>query len=45
MSPKVIYSGLGETCGKMVVSVRTPVLNILDAICEFFSPGNVAIFE
>jgi len=26
------YDGLGETCGKMVVSVRTPVLNILDAI-------------
>lgn len=26
------YSGLGETCGKMVVSVRTPVLNIIDAI-------------
>jgi hypothetical protein len=26
------YQGLGETCGKMMVSVRTPVLNILDAI-------------
>jgi hypothetical protein len=26
------YGGLGETCGKMVVSVRTPVLNIVDAI-------------
>jgi hypothetical protein len=26
------YSGLGSTCGKMVVSVRTPVLNIVDAI-------------
>lgn len=26
------YSGLGRTCGKMVVSVCTPVLNILDAI-------------
>lgn len=26
------YSGLGETCGKMMVSVRTPVLNIIDAI-------------
>lgn len=26
------YSGLGETCGKMVVSVRPPVLNILDAV-------------
>lgn len=26
------YSKLGNTCGKMVVSVRTPVLNIIDAI-------------
>jgi uncharacterized protein (DUF362 family) len=26
------YSGLGETCGKMIASVRTPVLNIIDAI-------------
>jgi len=26
------YSGLGNTCGKMFVSVRTPELNILDAI-------------
>jgi len=26
------YRGLGETCGKMVVSVRTPILNIIDAI-------------
>jgi len=26
------YSGLGETCGKMMVSVHTPVLNIMDAI-------------
>jgi hypothetical protein len=26
------YSGLGETCGKMMASVATPVLNILDAI-------------
>lgn len=26
------YSGLGETCGKMVVMVRPPVLNIIDAI-------------
>jgi len=26
------YAGLGETCGKMVVSVRAPVLNIIDAI-------------
>jgi len=26
------YSGLGETCGKMVVSVLPPVLHIMDAI-------------
>jgi len=26
------YTQLGNTCGKMVVSVRTPVLNIIDAI-------------
>ena len=26
------YTGLGNTCGKMVVSVRTPVLNIIDAV-------------
>jgi uncharacterized protein (DUF362 family) len=26
------YAGLGETCGKMMVTVRTPVLNIIDAI-------------
>jgi uncharacterized protein (DUF362 family) len=26
------YQGLGHTCGKMMVSVRTPVLNIIDAI-------------
>ncbi len=26
------YGGLGETCGKVIVSVRTPVLNIIDAI-------------
>jgi len=26
------YDKLGETCGKMVVSVRTPVLNIMDAV-------------
>jgi uncharacterized protein (DUF362 family) len=26
------YDGLGETCGKMMVSVRTPALNIVDAI-------------
>jgi len=26
------YTGLGETTGKMVVSVRPPVLNIMDAI-------------
>ena len=31
-SPFRHYSGLGETCGKMVVSVRAPVLNIMDAI-------------
>jgi hypothetical protein len=31
------YSGLGETCGKMVASVRTPVLNIIDAIWVSFS--------
>jgi hypothetical protein len=26
------YTGLGESCGKMVASIATPVLNILDAI-------------
>lgn len=26
------YDGLGETCGKMMASVRTPVLNVMDAI-------------
>lgn len=26
------YKGLGQTCGKMVASVKTPVLNILDCI-------------
>jgi len=26
------YTGLGETCGKMMASVHTPVLNIMDAI-------------
>ena len=26
------YSALGETCGKMMVSIHTPVLNIMDAI-------------
>jgi hypothetical protein len=26
------YTQLGNTCGKMVVSVRTPILNIIDAI-------------
>ena len=31
------YSGLGETCGKMIVSVRTPVLNIIDAIWVSFA--------
>jgi hypothetical protein len=30
------YSGLGETCGKMAVSVRPPVLNIVDAIWVSF---------
>lgn len=34
------YTGLGETCGKMVVSVRTPVLNIIDAI--WVSHGSLA---
>ena len=32
MSPFRHYGGLGETCGKMMASVRAPVLNILDAI-------------
>jgi len=31
-SPYRHYAGLGDTCGKMMVSVRTPVLNIVDAI-------------
>jgi len=31
------YGGLGQTTGKMVVSVRTPVLNIIDAIWVSFS--------
>jgi uncharacterized protein (DUF362 family) len=31
------YSGLGETCGKIMVSVRTPVLNIVDAIWVSYS--------
>ena len=31
-SPFRHYAGLGETCGKMMVSVRPPVLNIIDAI-------------
>ncbi len=31
------YSSLGETCGKMVASVRTPVLNIIDAIWVSYS--------
>jgi uncharacterized protein (DUF362 family) len=26
------YTGLGESCGKMVASIKMPVLNILDAI-------------
>jgi len=33
------YTGLGETCGKMVASVRTPVLNIIDAI--WVSQGSI----
>ena len=31
------YGGLGNTCGKMVVSVRTPLLNIIDAIWVSYS--------
>jgi uncharacterized protein (DUF362 family) len=31
------YAGLGETCGKMMVSVHTPVLNIMDAVWVSFS--------
>lgn len=31
------YGGLGETCGKMMVSVRTPILNIIDAIWVSYS--------
>jgi uncharacterized protein (DUF362 family) len=31
------YGGLGETCGKMMVSVRTPVLNIVDATWVSYS--------
>jgi hypothetical protein len=31
-SPARHYQGLGETCGKMVVLLRPPVLNIIDAI-------------
>ena len=34
------YSGLGQTCEKMVVSVRTPVLNIIDAI--WVSHGSIS---
>jgi uncharacterized protein (DUF362 family) len=33
------YNKLGETCGKMVVSVRTPVLNIIDAIWVSHASG------
>ena len=33
------YSKLGHTCGKMVVSIRTPVLNIIDAI--WVSQGSI----
>jgi hypothetical protein len=31
------YSGLGETCGKMIASVCAPVLNIVDAIWVSYS--------
>jgi hypothetical protein len=31
-SPYRHYAGLGKTCGKMVASVKSPVLNILDCI-------------
>jgi uncharacterized protein (DUF362 family) len=31
------FGGLGETCGKMMVSVRTPVLNIIDATWVSYS--------
>ena len=31
------YGGLGNACGKMMVSVRTPVLNILDAVWVSYS--------
>lgn len=42
------YSGLGETCGKMVVSIKTPILNIADAIWVSYSsltgyPANTTI--
>jgi hypothetical protein len=42
------YRGLGETCGKMVVSIRTPILNIADAIWVSYSsltgyPANTTI--
>lgn len=33
------FNGMGETCGKMMVSVRTPVLNLVDAI--WVSQGSV----
>jgi hypothetical protein len=47
-SPFRHYGGLGETCGKMMVSVRTPVLNIIDAIWVSHSslagyPGNTTV--
>ncbi len=32
MSPFRHYNGLGQTCGTMMAGVRTPVLNILDAV-------------
>lgn len=34
------YDGLGDACGKMVVSVRPPVLNIVDAV--WVSPSQLA---
>jgi hypothetical protein len=36
-SPFRHYGGLGETCGKMIVSVRTPILNIIDATWVSYS--------
>lgn len=36
-SPERHYTNLGKTCGKMVVSIRPPVLNIVDAIWVSYS--------